>query len=197
MTPEYWQAIGIQFGIVFGVLFVLAFFWMLVLKVRMRGRIYCYFLEPTNFLTGEMLKVPEKAPVVTLTSRVDSMSYAIDVNKQRMVRYPAGLPTWMQEPVPFQAYVRGQMHPVDLRTVADGHDPGNSAAILKSVQNQTFVAAMVDKLGAELGTTKLTSYQLAIIVVLVVMGLALGGVGYLSFRTYQAVELLQKGIIGG
>ena len=196
MTSQAWQVIGIQFGVVFGVIFVMAFLWMVYVKVKMRGRIYCYFLEPTNFLTGELLTVPKDAPVITLSSKVDGMSYAIDVNRQRMVHYPAGLPAFMQEPVPFQAYVRGQMHPVDLRTVSDGHDPGNSAAILKSVKNVTFVAEMVDKLGTQLGTGKLTSYQLAVIIALVIMGAALAGVGYLSYRTYQAVEILRTGIVG-
>ena len=196
MTSEAWKVIGLQLGIVFGILFVLAFAWVMSTKLRLRGRIYCYFLEPTNFLSGELLKVPEKAPVVTLTSSVDSMSYAIDVNKQRMVHYPAGMPAFMQEVVPFQAYVRGQMHPVDLRDVSENHDPGNSAAILKSVQNQTFVAAMVDKLGAELGQQKMTTYQMVVIVVLIIMGGALGGIGFLSFKTYQAVEILKTGIVG-
>jgi len=197
MTSQAWQVLGVQFGIFAGAIFVMFFAWMVSIKLRMRGRIFCYFLEPTNFLSGELLKVPEKAPVVTLTSKVDSMSYAIDVNKQRMVHYPSGLPPFMQEAVPFQAYVRGQMHPVDLRDVSENHDPGNSAAILKSVQNQTFVAAMVDKLGAELGTAKMTTFQLVVIIALCVMGGALAGIGFLSFRTYQAVEILRTGIVGG
>ena len=196
MTEQQWQILGLQLGIAAGTIFVMAFAWMVSIKLRMRGRIFCYFLEPTNFLTGELLKVPEKDPVVTLTSRVDSMCYAIDVNKQRMVHYPACLPTFMQETVPFQAYVRGQMHPVDLRTVSNGHEPGNNAAILKSVKNVTFVAEMVDKLGTQLGTGKLTPYQLAVIIVLAVMGVALGGVGYLSYRTYQTMEILRAGIVG-
>lgn len=196
MTNEAWQAVGLQVGIAAGVLFVMFFFWMVSIKLRMRGRIFCYFLEPTNRLTGELLKVPEKKPVATLTSKIDDMCYAIDVNKQRMVSYPSGVPAFMQETVMFQAYVRGQMHPVDLRDVAESHDPGNSAAILKSVQNVTFITDMVEKLGTQFGGNKLTTYQLVVIIALCVMGASLGGVGYLSFKTYQAVEILQRGIVG-
>lgn len=196
MPSEPWQVIGVQFGILIGALFVMAFAWMVSIKLRMRGRIYCYFLEPTNYLSGELLKVPEKSPVATLTSRVDKMSYAIDVNKQRMVTYPAGMPGFMQETVMFQCYVRGQMHPVDLRDVSENHNPGNSAAILKSVKNQVFVAEMIDKMGAELGQSKMTTFQIIMIVALVIMGAGLGGVGYLSFQTYKAMEVIQQGIVG-
>lgn len=197
MTDDLIITIAWQLGIALVAMFLLMTVgWAIQIKLKVRNRIVCFFLEPNRSMTVELLKIPVKEPIPVLVSPRDELNYALDVEKQETLHYPSGAPFWVQETVAYQVFIRGQCHPVDVRHHTNGHEPGDSAAVLKAIKNVSFGGEMINKFNADHGVNKLSSFQMWTLIGLGVVTLGLGAVGYLSFRTYQTMTILQRGITG-
>jgi hypothetical protein len=189
------QLLGKQAGIMIGTLTVLAVAWLMVLKVKLRGRIYARFFDNTNYEGGELIKVLVKDAVPTLKSSEDDLDYQIDVATQTQMRYPPGLPVILQEPVQVQHYIRGNNNPYNPRMLTNGHAPGSSAAALTNIKNQEYAKSMVERLNDELGGSHLARVQKILMISVLVMGAGMLIIGYMLYQVHQNMGVI-KGALG-
>jgi len=191
ISPDFWAFLAKFSAAMFGAIFVLAVLWVMWLKVSLKGKIGCYFLEPTDDITTELLKynkVLELRPM--LTSSTDEMDYFLNTRLQRRIRYPSGLPVFMQEVIPAQVYVRGTAEPVNWRDMEREDSPANTSAVLKSVKNVSALNAMTERMNDEFGANRLKQIQSMMMFGLVVIGVGLAIVGFISYKNYKALESL-------
>lgn len=129
----------------FALLVMVAYFVFRIARLKMttRDAIYCEFLEPTKIQTAEILVPRIKDAVPVLHSKRDGFDYFIDVDKQEYTFYPQGQPTWMQEKLPLQQFVRGDAVPRAIREDQLGHQ-SIPAAVLNNVRNQEFLKASAE-----------------------------------------------------
>lgn len=93
----------------------LLLFLTYMFKEQSRGRILCQFREKDKSLTEKLLK-PGKTGLVELGSpRHNNVErYAVRTDRILLMRYPRGLPGFLQSIVPTLVYVRNNPEPLDL-----------------------------------------------------------------------------------
>lgn len=98
-------------------LIIIAFPLALILFTRRRvaGRMLCWFLEEDKTLSNKLLKVDGEF----VQSGDDH--YRVDVEKVRLIRYPFGMPSVLQQIIPTSLYQAGasSFEPLDWITLSN------------------------------------------------------------------------------
>ena len=183
-------------GFALGVLVAYFVFRIARLKMTTRDAIVCEFLEPTKVQTIEVLIPRIRDAVPLLHSKRDGFDYFIDVDKQEYTFYPSGQPTWMQEKLPLQQFVRGDAVPRAIREDQIGHQ-SIPAAVLNNVRNQEFLKASAEIIeqynkGGDLNKYMQT-IQKTLMMLMIGGGAGLAIVIYLSWSMTQQLTKLTGG----
>jgi len=166
------------------------------LKITTRDAIYCEFLEPTKVQTCEILIPGIKDAVPILHSKRDGFDYFIDVDKQEYTFYPQGQPSWMQEKLPMQQFVRGDAVPRAIREAQPGHQ-SIPAAVLNNVRNQEFLKASAEVIEQYNKGGDLNKFMQTIQKTMLMMMLGGGaGLGIIIYLVWTLSQQVSK-VIGG
>jgi len=81
---------------------------------RCAGKTCAFFLDSTDFIKPILVKNYGDDWVI---DKKGDAAYRTNTDKVRMVRYPFGWPKFLQQVMPGYLYKRGEMEPLDWRTV--------------------------------------------------------------------------------
>lgn len=102
---------GVSFGIAAITLIVFMVGSVFYIRVKVKGRVYCYLLAANKQLGGHLLK-PQSFSVL-LKSGDDDKKFIIHPSKQFWSFWPPGFPKNVQEPVPTYFFCEGNAEPLD------------------------------------------------------------------------------------
>jgi len=112
------KALAISLGTGAVILFVFLIISIFTIRNRVQGRIWLYFIEPNNDITGGLYK-PSSRTVEVKGPNGRKVGYIVNSQKQFRIMYPLGFPSIVQEPVVAQLHIRGVDEPVDPRGMAE------------------------------------------------------------------------------
>jgi len=114
------------------ILFPLAL--ILIMRQKVVGKMLCFFLEEDKSIRAKLLKV--KGDFVPF----EGEAYLVKAERVRLIRYPMGWPSILQQTIPASQYHRGQ---VDPQNWIDLSQKGVSATEVGAVLEPTWMANIV------------------------------------------------------
>lgn len=188
--PEVLRTLATQISIVGGLLILYVFYKIVALRMTIGGKVGCYFQEASGNMTFELIKYQREArdsePI--LVSKRDDQGYRMETQIQRHILYPQGAWRFMQENIPAQCYVRGHYDPVDWYKQVDSRNPLELAAMVKSAKNTAVAVDIVDRVASRFTGMPIKNLQMFMVVGILVLGLGVAGVGWLSYQNYTALQ---------
>ena len=188
--PEVLRMLAVQGGGIGGILLLYIFFKIVHLRMTIGSKVGCYFQEASGNMTFELIEY-QRAPrdnEPILVSKQDGLGYRMETQIQRRILYPQGGWRFMQENIPAQCYVRGHYDPVDWYKQVDSRNPLELAVMVKNAKNTAVATDVINSISDRLGGLSLKNLQMVMVVGLIVLGLGLGGVGFLSYKNYEALQ---------
>lgn len=190
LPPEVLHSLGLQAAGVGGFLLLYIFFKIIHLRMTIGSKVGCYFQEASGNMTFELIQYQreprDNEPV--LVSKRDKLGYRMETQIQRRILYPQGGWRFMQENIPAQCYVRGHYDPVDWYKQVDSRNPLELAVMMKNAKNTAVATDVINSISDRLGGLSIKNLQTIMVVGLIVLGLGLSGVGYLTYRNYEALQ---------
>ncbi len=182
MTPL--QLVGLQLAGVAGVLFVMIMAAIIVFRVQVRGAFYCEFME-SGTSTFELLKIKHGNEV-----EADHGVYKLPNQPRMLANWPPGLPSFMQELVPHEKYVKLNENPVTFEEL-----PEINMTAAHGLSLQKSNAAVMTKITESLERESSLSGMLADTKIILIMGiLTIAAVGGSAWFIVEKLKLIQQAL---
>ena len=196
IPPEALRLIMTQGGLVLGLLVFYIVFKIFMLRMTIKGKVGCYFQEPTGERIFELIKYQrdpsDSQPL--LISKTDKLAYLLDITLQSRTLYPSGTWRFMQESIPTQCFVRGHYFPVDWFASVDVRNPAELAVMMQNAQNTKVATDFMNLVSENASPGRIKSLQSIVLIGLLVLGVGIAAVGYLSYQNYSALNHIRTAI---
>ena len=194
IPPEIYRTLMLQGSLLIGVLFAYLALKVIHLRMTIKGKVVCCFQEADGNMSFELIRYQQEARDSEPVIISNDLGYRMDIKLQGRINYPMGATRFMQENVPLQCYVRGYVDPIDWYTKIEMQNPLALAVMYKNAKNTAFATDWLGALAQNIGGVSLKKFQTLMVIGLCILGIGLGGVGYMSFQNYRAMQSISSAL---